>query len=295
VNADAFELVSLRGGAIGIRSREYDEICHPGIGPRAEADALYVRGLDLVRRLERTRATGEPFVIWDVGLGGAANASAVLQAAGAVPCAVRMISFDRQLDQLAFAARHAAELDYFGALAPAAARLVDEPEIRFEHGRASVVWTRVVGDFPTLLAEAAPGTWPAPHAILFDPHSPAANPEMWTLPLFRLLWERLDAERPCGLATYSRSTAVRTALLLTGFWVGGGGSTATKEDTTVAANRPELLAQPLGGRWLERARRSRAAEPWTTPPYGGRPLTDATWEALRSHPQFAGITQPTAI
>lgn len=37
MTADAFELVPLRGGVLGIRSREYDEICHPGIGSRAEA------------------------------------------------------------------------------------------------------------------------------------------------------------------------------------------------------------------------------------------------------------------
>lgn len=286
MTADAFELVPLRGGALGIRSREYDEICHPGIGPRAEAEALYVRGLDLVRRLDAARVAGETFVVWDVGLGGAANASAVLEAAGSVACAVRVISFDRQLDQLAFAVKHAAELGYFGSVASAAARLVEEPAIRFEQGLASVEWRRVVGDFPTLLAEAPCDAWPAPHVILFDPHSPAANPEMWTLPLFRSLHGRLGEERACALATYSRSTAVRSALLLAGFWVGGGGSTATKEDTTVAANRRELLAAPLGERWLERARRSRAAEPWTTPPYGGRPLAESTWESLRRHPQF---------
>jgi hypothetical protein len=46
------------------------------IGPEAEAEALHVRQLRLPERL-RTR--GE-FVIWDVGLGAAANAIAVLRA-----------------------------------------------------------------------------------------------------------------------------------------------------------------------------------------------------------------------
>lgn len=289
---DEFDLVPLRSGGLGIRSRRYDEICHPGVGPRAEAEALYVRGLNLAAR--RTTTPG-PFVVWDVGLGGAANACAVVEAAGQVAGDLTLISFDRQLDQLVFAVRHATDLGYFGSLAPQAARLIEEPTVTFQHGAAAISWMRVIGDFPSLLAQTPAGSWPAPHAILFDPHSPAANPEMWTLNLFRALHARLDPNRPCALATYSRSTAIRTALLLAGFWVGVGESTPTKEDTTVAANQRALLSALLGARWLARAQRSRAAEPWTTPPFGGRPLSEPSWEALRRHPQFDGLEIPPPL
>lgn len=292
-----YELVPLRGGAWGIRSLEYGEVCHPGVGPRIEAEALYVRGLDLPGRLT-SHAGGcgmdsdRPFVIWDIGLGGAANATAVIEAAAAHSVAIRILSFDRTLGQLAFALQHAGQLDCFGALTEAASALVKHGVCSFRHGKAAVEWSSVLGDFTALIGADAAAAWPAPHAILFDPHSPGANPEMWTLPLFRSLHARLDPEQPCSLATYSRSTAVRAGLLRAGFFVGAGGGTDTKEDTTVAANRRELLARPLDTRWLDRARRSHAAEPWTSPPHAARPLSPESWEQLRNHPQFAGFHGP---
>ena len=281
---DAFELVRARHGALAIRSREFNEACHPGIGPRAEAEALYVRGLDLPLRLASTART---FVVWDVGLGGAANAATVIEAARSIQCRLHLISFDRTLAPLEFALGHAAELGYFGEAAGWAGRLLQEPEVRGRLGEEEICWQRAVDDFPTLMANAPVGAWPAPDAILFDPHSPAANPEMWTLPLFTALYRRLDPTRPCALATYSRRTAVRAALLLAGFRVGIGEATATKEETTVAANDPGLLAAALGARWLERAGRSHAAEPWTGPPFRESPLTPGTRERLGRHPQFA--------
>ena len=127
---------------------------------------------------------------------------------------------------------------------------------------------------------------PPPHAILFDAFSPAKNPAMWTLPLFTNLFQLLDPQRPCALPTYSRSTILRVTLLLAGFFVGVGHATGEKEETTVAANTPDLLAEPLGRRWLERARRSHRAEPMTEPVYRIAPLSAGSWEKLQAHPQF---------
>jgi tRNA U34 5-methylaminomethyl-2-thiouridine-forming methyltransferase MnmC len=64
---------------------------------------------------------------------------------------------------------------------------------------------------------------------MFDAFSPATNPEMWTLPLFTNLFKLLDPERPCAMPTYSRSTLLRTTLLLAGFFVGVGHATGEKE------------------------------------------------------------------
>ena len=127
---------------------------------------------------------------------------------------------------------------------------------------------------------------PPPHAILFDAFSPAKNPAMWTLPLFTNLFQMLDPQRPCALPTYSRSTILRVTLLLAGFYVGVGQATGKKEETTIAANSLELLTEPLDHKWLERARRSHSAEPMAEPVYRIAPLTPASWEKLRQHPQF---------
>ena len=90
---------------------------------------------------------------------------------------------------------------------------------------------------------------------------------MWTLPLFTNLFHLLDPQRPCALTTYSRSTILRVTLLLAGFFVGVGHATGMKEETTIAANTLDLIAEPLDARWLERARRSDSAEPMHEPVY----------------------------
>jgi queuine tRNA-ribosyltransferase len=109
---------------------------------------------------------------------------------------------------------------------------------------------------------------------------------MWTASLFIDLFAALDAARPCSLATYSRSTMTRAALLLAGFHVGAGHATGLKEETTVAANSPGLIAAPLDRRWLERARRSTGAEPLCEANYRQAPLSPETWARLTAHPQF---------
>jgi hypothetical protein len=121
---------------------------------------------------------------------------------------------------------------------------------------------------------------------LFDAYSPAKNPAMWTLPLFTDLFRLLDPQRPCALPTYSRSTILRVTLLLAGFFVGVGHATGLKEETTLAANTLDLIAEPLNARWLERARRSHSAEPLREPVYSRAPLSPPTVEKLRHHPQF---------
>ena len=70
-----YRLVKLANGAHSVHSVAHHETFHPVIGPVAEAEALYVRQLRLVERLQRH--TGE-FVLWDVGLGAAANALTAL-------------------------------------------------------------------------------------------------------------------------------------------------------------------------------------------------------------------------
>jgi hypothetical protein len=109
---------------------------------------------------------------------------------------------------------------------------------------------------------------------------------MWTLPVFENLFHSLDPACPCALTTYSRSTLIRATLLLAGFFVGTGHATGLKEETTVAANTLDLIAEPLNARWLERALRSHSAEPLREPVYSRTPLLPETAERLRRHLQF---------
>src|SRR5437773_11618301 len=121
---------------------------------------------------------------------------------------------------------------------------------------------------------------------MFDAFSPAKNPAMWTLPLFSRLFQQLDPNRPCALATYSRSTMLRVTLLLAGFYVGAGHATGEKEETTIAANTLGLIDKPLDRKWLQRARRSDCAEPLHEPVYKKARLSPETGEKLQNHLQF---------
>ena len=221
------------------------------------------RGLHVAEsRLAERAAAGEgPFIVWDVGLGAAANAIAVLEVLSSAESArkIELHSFDFTSEPLEFAAKHAEELGYLrGWLVPVESLLANGTA---QVGR--VRWHFHRADFRDFVR--AP-TIAAPHAILYDPYSPAANPGMWTLEHFTRLRRCLDPANPCTLTSYSRSTAVRVTLLLAGFFVGRGGATGEKDQTTVAAThrrsdrgesrdawRPRL--SDLFPQWLRRDRR----------------------------------------
>jgi tRNA U34 5-methylaminomethyl-2-thiouridine-forming methyltransferase MnmC len=278
-----FELVRLPNGTHSVYAADYAEKMHPGLGPQAEADLLYVQQLKLP---ERMRAGSEEFVVWDIGLGAAANALAVLQATKTIDRPLRLVSFDNTAEPLAFALENATQLEYLEGHQDQLRSLLDSRRVEFQNGRSFVEWEFHLGDFPAWLERRTGAEVGTPHAILFDAFSPAKNPAMWTLPLFTNLFRALDPARPCNLTTYSRSTMFRVTLLLAGFYVGSGVATGLKEETTVAANDLRLVAKPLDQRWLERARRSDSAEPLTEPNYRRARLSDAHWEKLRAHPQF---------
>jgi tRNA U34 5-methylaminomethyl-2-thiouridine-forming methyltransferase MnmC len=288
---DRYQLVRLNNGICSVRSLADAETFHPVIGPVAEAEALYVNQLKLRERLQNH--SGE-FVIWDVGLGAAANALTVLRATRDIACCVRLVSFDHTLAPLEFAMKHAAELGYFSSYEKHLEEFLREHRVTFRDGAQTVNWEFHLGDFPTLLSNSKlkaqnPKLAIAPHAILFDAYSPAKNPAMWTLPLFTNLFQLLDPQRPCALPTYSRSTILRVTLLLAGFFVGVGHATGEKEETTIAANDLSLISEPLDRRWLDRARRSHSAEPMVEPVYRIAPLSAESWRRLQAHPQFKDL------
>ena len=124
----------------------------------------------------------------------------------------------------------------------------------------------------TLPAEAA-----VADLVFWDPFSPKANPELWTLSAFAALRARCGPR--AAVYTYSTATATRAALLLAGFFVGVGDASGPKQETTAAATDLALLARPLDLRWFARLERSSAPFPLDAPP-------DAL-ARIRAHPQLA--------
>src|SRR5690242_21810226 len=106
MSSPSYQLVRLNNGICSVRSLVDAETFHPVIGPVAEAEALYVNQLGLRDRLKNH--SGE-FVIWDVGLGAAANALTVLRATRDWACHIRLVSFDHTPEPLKFALQHRSE------------------------------------------------------------------------------------------------------------------------------------------------------------------------------------------
>lgn len=269
-----FELITLKNGQRAVRHKGHGEVMHPVVGPWAEANALYV---DQVRLRERAVAADEaPLCVFDVGLGAATNAAAVLSAWRACQPrrALELHSFEVDLDALRLGLE---DREGFSYLEPWRAEL----EELISHGqveRDGLQWTLHLGDALSLL----PAVKAAPELILHDPFSPESNPTLWTPEVFAVLFGK--ARKDAVLATYSASTRTRVSLLLGGFFVGVGDPIGFKKETTVAATRKELLARPLDARWLQRWERSSARSPY------GREPNDADSERIRAHVQFASLS-----
>ena len=284
----AYKIVKLASGVHSVHSVAHRETFHPVIGPVAEAEALYVRQLRLP---ERMAAHSGEFVIWDVGLGAAANVLTVLRATRSASCPLRIISFDHTIEPLQFALANAEILGYFNDYEkPVATFLRDQAQFNSRTPAA-----QLIGNFTSAIFLRSLST----HSLIHPP-SPSrlrtpfcSTPfprrkirQCGRRPLFANLFRLLDLARPCALPTYSRSTILRVTLLLAGFFVGAGHATGEKEETTIAANTPELITEPLDAQWLRRARNSTSAEPLWEPVYRQAPLTKETWGKLQQHPQF---------
>ncbi len=286
---ERFELVPLASGIRSLRSLANGQTFHPVVGPAAEAEAVHVAGCRLVERANGL-PPGHCLVIWDVGLGAAANALAAVRALAAGyqrPEEVMLFSFDHSLGALSFAVEHAETLGYPRGFEPALRALLTTGRVDIPVGETQIFWRVISSDFPATLVHPRRSFF-APHVVFFDPYSPAVNPEMWTLETFAALHGRTNTAHPCLLTTYTRSTSVRVALLLAGWFAGVGGATGEKDETTVAANVSTLLERPLDRRWLEKKvyASTNAAPLRAGLGYTRGPISEEDFATLRAHPQF---------
>jgi queuine tRNA-ribosyltransferase len=247
---------------MAMRSFEAGEVMHPGVGPLAEAEELYVRQSRLGERLRETG--GAPLVLFDVGLGAGSNAIAARAASErAAPGAGRLeiVSFERDLDALELALVHGPAFGLEGEGAEAARALL----ACGRHESSRTCWRLERGDVLEAFRALGDARQPVRADIVFwDLYSPRRNPGLWTIAAFSAL-RRLAGER-CTLFTYSASTATRVALLLAGWAVGIGDATGVKAKTTAAAVDPADLVRPLDRSWLSRLPRPDVPLPADAPP-----------------------------
>ncbi len=278
-----YEVHIAHEGFASIRQKTSGEIMHLRTPPMEEARSLYVEQAQLAARL--TEDGAEQLVIWDVGLGAAANAMAAIEcyeaqaSLGAVR-PLRLISFENDLDSLRLALRHHEKFPYLRHGGPVE---ILESGAWQSKRFPGLSWSLVCGDFLETVAHA-----PAPPELIFyDMFSSKTHAEQWTIELFRRLFAAC-AGRATELFTYTHSTAARAALLAAGFFVAKGRPAGAKEETTIALTPPALgdaVARGyslLAAEWIGRWNRSHAKFPAEIPP----DQQPAFAELIRGHAQF---------
>ena len=276
--------VIVRGGVGSIRDMASGEVMHVG-DPVREACSLYVEQSQLLERLQSPGT--EPLVVWDVGLGAAANAMSAIIAVEALNAPTRplhMVSFENDLDSIKLALDHPR---WFTHLRHAAPWLLLS-ENRWANPAATIDWRLLAGDFALQKLEA-----PAPDIIFFDPFSFKTDGALWTLAAFREL-ARVCENKAMQLFTYTYSTSLRAGMLAAGFYVAKGRGTGLKAETTIALT-PRAAQAPhgyelLGAEWLAKWQRSERQAPFgiSEAPVGAadEDANDAWRSAVLDHPQF---------
>lgn len=281
-----YEIVRFAQGFSSIRQKSSGEIMHSVNEPAAEAQKLYVEQSHLAERLVPTKTDNAELVVWDVGLGAASNAMAVvncfektLAEQGKDNCRpLRLISFECDLDSLRLACRDNGNFVHLRHSAPH--KILQHG--RWEHSSGLFTWELVDGDFLRLFA-----TVRLPDIVFYDPFSAKTDGELWTFATFariRQYFANIDVD----LYTYSAATTVRVAMLRAGLFVAAGMATGPKNTTTIAfttqkaAEAHRSAPTLLGPEWLQRWRRSGSKFPENTPHL----LQEEISKAIESHPQF---------
>jgi queuine tRNA-ribosyltransferase len=259
-----FEVHTAWEGFASIRQISSGEIMHSRTAPMEEARGLYVEQSNLAERVRLSvnedASDAAPLVLWDVGLGAAANAMAAIdcyerEAAAGPVRALQLVSFENDLDALRLALRLQHEFTYLRHAAPASVLTTGRWQSRLHTGLS---WVLLDGDFPATM-RSAPA---APDLIYYDMFSSKHSGDPWTLDTFRGILEACSG-RATELYTYTCSTANRAALLAAGFYVAKGQSAGAKTETTIAltpaafrapsGSRHEMLAADWLGNWTRSA------------------------------------------
>jgi len=282
----AYQLKKMKNGAFCVHDTAYGETMHPGGGPWIEANQLYVDGGGLPALLAGgggERAAGE-IVVFDVGLGAAANALAAVKCHqqrhqdGKAVRPMRLVSFENEPSGAEFALHEAAALEYPAGYEEVLDELLERGGVELPGG---LRWELRLGNFTRLVAEEPARA----DLIFFDPFSPASNPEMWSLSCLEGLYRCRRPGAETRLVTYSSAFGVRAGLLAAGFFVGEGPRPGERSATTLAATTLSALSglgDPLTPAWLARWRKNPQPWPPLTPPEQRPKLR----KILLEHPQW---------
>jgi queuine tRNA-ribosyltransferase len=275
-------------GFSSIRQISSGEIMHSRTDPIREARELYVEQSRLAERLSKSQLD-EPLVIWDVGLGAAANATAAIECYETMSARrpLEIVSFENDLDSLRLALKNPANFPY---LRIEAATGIARNGRWASADHPGLSWRLLLGDFREQMMHA-----PAPDLIFYDMFSTKTSAGLWTADTFRRVFHA-SGNRDAELFTYTCSTANRAALLAAGFFVASGRNAGEKLETTIALTPAAFHSEPdkrdlLSHAWLAKWERSAAKFPSDIAP-NERPAFE---EIIRGHEQFRNSAGPKRL
>ena len=277
-----YEIHRAREGFASIRQISSGEIMHSRTDPIQEARHLYVEQSRLAERVQ-----SESLILWDVGLGAAANAMAAIECyeESSSTRPFRIISFETDLDSLRLALANPRSFPYLRVEAAKAIVTGGEWSDR------GLRWNLLRGDFLEGMNQAPP-----PDLIFYDMFSTKTSAELWTVEIFRKLFDAC-AGKATELFTYTCSTANRAALLAAGFFLARGRNAGDKTETSIALTPAALDSARkqkrdlLSRDWLAKWERSAAKFPADIPPNE----RSAFEKIIRGHEQFRNSPSPKRL
>jgi hypothetical protein len=233
---ERFEIIETLSGEKSIKDSLVQERLHPA-GPLYESQEIYIAQSRIKEKLsDMTRSC--PLVLYDVGLGAAANGIAAVEAAYEV-CGhkLKILSFENDLEIFRFTLKN---ISSFPHLMKHEVLLNTLLENLFYNDQW-IEWEIMHGSFLDFIKlDLAP-----PEIIFHDMYSPSKHRDLWDPQIFKRYFE-LARGGECTFVTYSQATWIRCGLRDAGFFVGHGKGLGMKRESTVASTNLKEIEKRWG-------------------------------------------------
>lgn len=280
---------------------ENNQAMHSHIGPTEEAKNVYAA--QVPKCVVDLAFSPKGLTLFDVGMGTAANVIELIHHLDdslsrpldlSKTYHLNVMSFETKPEGLRFALDHPGEFSFLSHYKRELESLLKNHVTEFRTSHGTIQWRLhshcYFNAIDTKTAESEERRLPHPDLIFYDFYDPKVFPELWSLERFKALREFCDlneSHKPSTLITYSASTPVRVALLLSGFYVGKGAGTATKGETTIASTDVSAIEKLLAEEWLKKLNVSSQPLPYrSTAPSATQFNREKVIDAISQHPQF---------
>jgi tRNA U34 5-methylaminomethyl-2-thiouridine-forming methyltransferase MnmC len=273
-DSTAWQPQQTKDGSFTFFSQEFGELFHSRQGAKEEAFLKFANATDLAQKAQQPEIR-----LLDVCYGLGYNTAAALETIWAINPDCQVEIYGLELDETVPQAATIAPL--IESWSPIVQTVLKALAIDQQYETPSVKAQLLIGDARQTIQKLAEASFRA-DAIFFDPFSPRRCPQLWTVEFFTVVARCLASTGK--LATYSRSAAVRSAILSAGLQIGtiplhkAEPLSHEWSQGTIASFEPETLC-PLSLMEQEHLQ-TRAAIPYRDPN-----LSDSAAVILERHQQ----------